>query len=436
MRTGSSASTRTISNGSGEADTPALARKRKDDLFQLAHYQRMLETAGMAAPGARLGAIIGTEKVVTWFDLDAVELSQEPVIEVYDRDFAWRLAIIDTAGEHNADPDVELAVGPVRSAECGECPWKDWCRAILEQGSGDISLVPYMTRKARDIHLSHGTSDRAALAALDHRTATLVADRVDLTPIMDALGLEPPGTSLHAIIGTRKWRQLEKLNDAGFFVLGDARKLCPHTAAYPPMGGLPGQIDQARAVLGDAMVYRRRGVTNIEVPRGDVEIDVDVEDDEDGVYLWGTLVTNRAGLDGIEEGYRPFCDWRLLDPQSEAELFTAFWEWLSGLRNKVTGSGFSFRAYCYNQAHENSRMRRCAAVAGQAAATGWSAVDVGEYGEAQGGTIQQNDSTRDVRDLDAEEGAPAHRGDDVLLQRSQIGVRVQRVTRGVLGRAG
>jgi hypothetical protein len=183
------------------------------------------------------------------------------------------------------------------------------------------------------------------------------------------------------------------------------------------MGGLPGQIDQARAVLGDAMVYRRRGVTNIEVPRGDVEIDVDVEDDEDGVYLWGTLVTNRAGLDGIEEGYRPFCDWRLLDPQSEAELFTAFWEWFSGLRNKV-------------------RMRRCAAVAGQAAATGWSAVDVGEYGEAQGGTIQQNDSTRDVRDLDAEEGAPAHRGDDVLLQRSQIGVRVQRVTRGVLGRAG
>ncbi len=346
------------------ADPSASARKRKDDLFQLAHYQRMLEAIGRAAPGARLGAIIGTEKLVTWFDLDAVELSHEPVIDVYDREFAWRLAIIDIANEHNADLDVELAVGPVRVAECGECPWKDWCRAILEQGSGDVSLVPYMTGKARGIHLRHGTRDRAALAALDYRTASLVAAKVDLTPIIDALDLEPPGTPLRAVIGNRRWRQLEKLNDAGLFLLGDARKLCLRTAGYPPMGGLPGQIDQARAVLGDVMVYRRRGVIDIEVPRGDVEVDVDVENDEDGVYLWGTLVSNRAGLDGIEEGYRPFCDWRLLDPQSEAELFAQFWEWFSRLWNKVTDAGSSFRAYCYNEAHENSRMRRCAAVAG------------------------------------------------------------------------
>ena len=83
-----------------------------------------------------------------------------------------------------------------------------------------------------------------------------------------------------------------------------------------------------------------------------------------GVYLWGTLVSNRAGLDGIEEGYRSFCDWRLLDPQSEAELFAEFWEWFSRLRKKVTDAGSLFRAYCYNEAHENSRMRRCAAVAG------------------------------------------------------------------------
>jgi len=94
-------------------------------------------------------------------------------------------------------------------------------------------------------------------------------------------------------------------------------------------------------------------------------VDVDVENDENGVYLWGTLVTNRSGLDGIEEeGYRSFCNWSLLDPQSEAELFAEFWDWFSALRTRVTGAGFSFRAYCYNQAHENSRMRRGAAVAG------------------------------------------------------------------------
>lgn len=346
------------------AGTSASARKRKDDLFQLAHYQRMLEAAGMAASGARLGAIIGTEKVVTWFDLDAVLHDREPVMDAYDSAFALRLAIIDAASEHIADPSVELLVGPVRIGDCGECPWKDWCRPILEEGSGDVSLVPNMTGKARAIHLDHGTMDRAALARLDYRTASLVAAKVDLTPVMDALGHEPPGTPLRGVIGKRRWRQLEKLNDAGFFLLGDARKLCPRTAGYPQMAGLPGQIDQARAVLGDAMVYRRRRVSRVEVPRADVEVDVDVENDENGVYLWGTLVTGRPGLDDIEEGYRPFFDWHMLDPQSEAGLFAEFWEWFSNLRTKVTDAGFTFRAYCYNEAHENTQMRRCAASLG------------------------------------------------------------------------
>ena len=88
-----------------ETAEPAPVRKNKDDLFQLSHYQRMLEAIGMAAPGDRLGGIIGKEKVVTWLDLDATLVNWEPVVEAYDTEFAWRLAIIDIGERAQRGPE-------------------------------------------------------------------------------------------------------------------------------------------------------------------------------------------------------------------------------------------------------------------------------------------------------------------------------------------
>ena len=43
------------------------ARKNRADLLQLAHYQSMLEAAGLAAADGRCRGILGTEEEVIWY---------------------------------------------------------------------------------------------------------------------------------------------------------------------------------------------------------------------------------------------------------------------------------------------------------------------------------------------------------------------------------
>jgi predicted RecB family nuclease len=128
---------------------------------------------------------------------------------------------------------------------------------------------------------------------------------------------------------------------------------------------LADQVDAARAALGPAPVYRRRGVGAVTVPRGDIEVDVDMENVEDGVYLWGTLVSGRSGRGEVPTGHRAFVTWEPLSPAGEVSLFSEFWEWLEGLRSGAAAGGLTFRAYCYNDAAENTQMRRLAAALGR-----------------------------------------------------------------------
>lgn len=350
-------------------DDQFWARKREDDLLQLAHYQRMLEAAGLAAPGSRWGGIVGTEQRVVWYDLDAPiwktssstgKQKMRSTMERYDFEFDFRLDVIAVAHAHLQDSSVDLLVEPAAIGECAECPWRDHCRELLESGSGDVSLLPRIGWRQRAIHVAHGVRSRADLARLDVLTAQLVAQGINVPELQSLIADLPPETPVGELASVvRSKKALATLNAAGVRTFGELEALSRNTASYANsgMGTLPGQIDLARAALAPAPVYKRRGIDVLSLPRADIEVDVDMESIERGVYLWGVLLLDRTTQDAAPE-YRAFATWERLESDVELENSLRFWAWLSGVRADAAREGLSFRAYCYNAAAENTYLRR------------------------------------------------------------------------------
>jgi predicted RecB family nuclease len=346
-------------------DQELAARKSEKDLLQLAHYQRMLESVGLHARDRRWAGIVGTERRVVWHDLDAPiwrtasstsNTKLRSTMERYDFEFDFRLDVIAVAEQHKSDPSVPLLTVPVRISECQSCPWRDYCGAQLEKPPGDVSLLPRIGWPQWKIHRDHGVSNRAELAELDPRTARLVAGGIDVAALMMA----PAEAELAELVASE--RKLALLASEGIASSYDLRGLCSRTASYSDVGFgvLPTHIDLARAALGSADVYRRRGVRQVTVTRADLEIDVDMESTELGCYMWGTYVTDRSGSGLAKTGYRAHVTWDMLTPAVEAQNSLQFWSWLMDIRNRCRDANVSFAAYSYNANAENTYLRRLA----------------------------------------------------------------------------
>lgn len=350
-------------------DVDYAARKSQSDLLQLAHYQRMLEAAGMLADGRAFGGIIGTERRVVWYDLDAPiwrtpsstgATKLRTTMERYDFEFDFRLDIVAVAEQHKLDSSIGLLVVPVRCAECPACPWNGYCGPQLAAGSGDVSLLPRIGWSQWKVHRDHGVTDRAELAALDWQTASLVAVGVDVARLRSVAASLP--FDLPVLDMGHAWkpaRQLELLHARGLGSVADLLELDATTAAYSGSGmALHEQIDLARAALGPAPVYKRRGVERVAVPRADVEVDVDMECSEVGVYLWGCLHSDRRNPRVATSDYTAFVTWELLTPDAESANSLEFWKWLIDLRSRAHEQNRTFRAYCYSAGAENQYLRR------------------------------------------------------------------------------
>lgn len=300
----------------------AIRTQRDGVLLQVAHYWRLLEAAGLAAPGPPTAGIIGTDEyhehgapAITWIDLT------EPMIRTFSRssETGWALRSVLERYDHEHDFRVKVAanalageaplVTPIRNRECDSCDWWEVCRPQL--GEDDLSVR--IDKAPLDIR------EISALRALGIRTITDLAG-------VDLAELKP-----RYLPEVRHRQAAEK-----------RLEVATHRARL-----MVESVDLERLTTGP-----------IDVPRADIEIDFDIETAADErVYLWGFLVHDTRTTDPPE--FVQFSAWTDLDRAAEADLARRAVGWLKAL---VAGPA-SVRVYHYS-AYEVVRMDQLAQVSG------------------------------------------------------------------------
>jgi len=336
---------------------------KKEDAFQLAHYHRALEFHGLA--GSAIAGIIGKplddEFKVVWLDLNEklYERSTVSALSMYDDQFAEALSVASREMDRIDNPSLTSLSFPEWKSECKTCVWRSTCHDELS-AQEHITLLPGITPDRAQEHYLAGVISVDALARLDVTTAAVIDAGVrDLEMLMDKANsgsfasTDPMSVLLE---GRTAKKQLECLESAGMTTVGDVANLDPQTARYTTkVSHLVASIDQARVAesvrLGRGKVYRARGVDTLAIPRANVEIHVDMENDEH-IYLWGvTVVWTENGR--RRTTHKPFSSFEANDA-AEAAVTVEFWNYLMGMiakANERHGEG-NVKVFHYTEAED------------------------------------------------------------------------------------
>lgn len=312
-----STATNPVDFATHEGRVPRVSQ-RPEDYLQVAHYWRMLEGIGRAPRNiAATGCIIGTDQIealappgelLVWLDLEAPLFTTfsrtngtavRSALERYDHEFEFRLKVAQNAAARTgSSEDPAPLVEPVFVDECSSCPWFDYCESQV-------------------------TPDLASLRISEGR------------------------------LSVREWRALAA---AGFTTISEVAALDVEDAAFldnylvevANVAGAQKKIETLvqRAQMIEAGVSLRRKTTGpINLPRADVEIDVDIEwGNDERVYLWGCLVNRHGG----EPEFVPHVSWDPLDEAAERALALKFVTWLRAVIADAAGRGETVRVYHYS----------------------------------------------------------------------------------------
>ena len=264
-------------------------RYKEDDLLQLAHYWRMLQACHYQA-ASPWGAIIGTDAgpvpMLAWYDLTEPLFTtfsrtqgkkRRSSLERYDHEHDFRVQVAAVAQQRTGTAsDPAPLVQPLGQEDCLSCIWAPVCIDLLPDGDltrellGTLSVREYLALRRQDI--------------------TTIDDLVDTD--LDAL-LE----SDYADETSEQSRRRTRLYKA-------------HLSAQ---------------LARDGVVLRLKPGAVFDVPRADVEIDLDMENTRDGlVYLWGVLVT-----EGGVSTYTHFSNMHVSDHVSELDVAERCFDWLA-----------------------------------------------------------------------------------------------------------